>query len=210
VLSIVAGEVSPCLHGALGAMFEDRKRVFVDLLNWDVPVVEGRYEIDQFDGPGAVYLLVSEADGEAHLGSVRLLPSQGPHILGDIFPELALGGPPRGEGVWEITRLCLSPTLTSLRRGMMVRRQLALGLTEFALDNGIHSYTLVCNAAHVPQLLAIGWECEPLGLPQIINGQTLCAMAITIDEATLGLIRAQGAPSRRVLRGVAPGLALAA
>ncbi len=31
------------------SMFEERKRVFVDLLRWDVPVVAGRYEIDQFD-----------------------------------------------------------------------------------------------------------------------------------------------------------------
>ena len=33
----------------LRTMFEARKRVFVDLLKWDVPVLEGAYEIDQFD-----------------------------------------------------------------------------------------------------------------------------------------------------------------
>ena len=31
------------------SMFEERKRVFVDLLGWDIPVLAGRYEIDQFD-----------------------------------------------------------------------------------------------------------------------------------------------------------------
>lgn len=31
------------------SMFEERKRVFVDLLGWDVPVLARRYEIDQFD-----------------------------------------------------------------------------------------------------------------------------------------------------------------
>ncbi len=210
MLTIVNGRSAPDFSGALGAMFEDRKRVFVDLLQWDVPVVGGRYEVDQFDGPGAVYMLVTEAGGERHLGSVRLLPSEQPHILGDIFPQLAHGAPPRGPGIWEITRLCLSPSLASLRRGMLVRRQLALGLAEFALANGIHTYTLVCNAAHVPQLLAIGWDCTPLGLPRVIDGQTLCAMAISIDAGTEALIRAQGGPARRVLRGVEPGMALAA
>ncbi|HWU72384.1 MAG TPA: acyl-homoserine-lactone synthase, partial [Sphingomonas sp.] len=33
----------------LRRMFEARKEVFVDLLGWDVPVLDGRYEIDQFD-----------------------------------------------------------------------------------------------------------------------------------------------------------------
>lgn len=210
MLTIVNGQSSPSFNGAMGAMFEDRKRVFVDLLNWSVPVVEDRYEVDQFDGPAAVYMLVTEPGSDRHLGSVRLLTSEQPHILGDIFPQLAQGGPPRGPGIWEITRLCLSPALASLRRGMMVRRQLALGLTEFALANRIHTYTLVCNTAHVPQLLAIGWDCVPLGLPHIIEGQTLCAMAITIDATTLGRIREQGAPARRVLRGAEPGLPLAA
>src|SRR3546814_10692398 len=39
----------PTPDGVLRAMFAARKSVFVDLLKWDVPVLEGRYEIDQFD-----------------------------------------------------------------------------------------------------------------------------------------------------------------
>ena len=42
---------------ALRAMFEARKRVFVDLLKWDVPVLDDAYEIDQFDTPVASYLV---------------------------------------------------------------------------------------------------------------------------------------------------------
>ena len=38
-------------------MFEARKRVFVDLLKWDVPVLDDAYEIDQFDTPDASYLV---------------------------------------------------------------------------------------------------------------------------------------------------------
>jgi len=34
----------------LRAMFSERKRVFVDLLGWDIPVLDGRFEIDQFEG----------------------------------------------------------------------------------------------------------------------------------------------------------------
>nr|WP_298188955.1 acyl-homoserine-lactone synthase [Novosphingobium sp.] len=36
-------------------MFAARKAVFVDLLGWNVPVVDGKYEVDQFDTPSARY-----------------------------------------------------------------------------------------------------------------------------------------------------------
>lgn len=72
------------------SMFEQRKRVFVDLLRWDVPVLVGRYEIDQFDNDCAVYIVIADAEGE-HLASVRLLPTCRDHILGTIFPELCEG-----------------------------------------------------------------------------------------------------------------------
>jgi acyl-homoserine lactone synthase len=45
---------------ALRAMFEARKRVFVDLLKWDVPVLGGRFEVDQFDDEHAAYLVLSD------------------------------------------------------------------------------------------------------------------------------------------------------
>ncbi len=44
----------------LQSMFADRKRLFVDLFGWDIPVVDGRYEIDQFDNSDTVYLIVPD------------------------------------------------------------------------------------------------------------------------------------------------------
>lgn len=54
----------PAQDRALAAMFEARKRVFVDLLGWNVPVVAGRYEIDQFDDGHARYLVLTTATGD--------------------------------------------------------------------------------------------------------------------------------------------------
>src|SRR3546814_5947244 len=34
---------------AMRAMFAARKEVFIDLLKWDLPVLAGAYELDQFD-----------------------------------------------------------------------------------------------------------------------------------------------------------------
>ena len=44
MILIEEGAATPLENALLRSMFEARKRVFVDLLKWDVPVVEGRYE----------------------------------------------------------------------------------------------------------------------------------------------------------------------
>ncbi len=36
-------------NAALRAMFAARKQVFIDKLQWDLPVLDGRFELDQFD-----------------------------------------------------------------------------------------------------------------------------------------------------------------
>ena len=109
-------------HRLFRSMFEERKRVFVDLLRWDVPVIAGRYEIDQFDNDRAVYIVVTGDDGE-HRASARLLPTTHEHILGTIFPDLCEEAPPRGSAILEITRFCLARKLRARER-LELRNQL--------------------------------------------------------------------------------------
>lgn len=170
------------------AMHSDRKRIFVDSLKWDIPVVEGKYEIDQFDNEDAVYLLALDAKKETHLGSVRLLQSSKPHLLGDVFPMLCENGVPRGDDIWEITRLCTAPQLRG-REAWLARSYLAVGMVEFALLYGINKYTCVAETSWLSSIMAVGWECEPLGLPQEINGESIGALMINISPATLQLFR---------------------
>jgi len=88
------------------SMFRDRKTLFVDLLGWDVPVVDDAFEIDRYDSGAALYLIAFDDDGQ-HIGSMRLLPTVPGHLLSDLFAELCKGDIPRGRDVMEITRLCL-------------------------------------------------------------------------------------------------------
>lgn len=172
----------------LNAMHRDRKRVFVDRLGWKVNVVDDQYEIDQFDTGSAVYLVVHDAVNP-HLGSVRLLPTTQPHILGSMFPNLCDADVPVGDDVWEITRLCTTPGLANARP---VREAISLALTEFALLTGIRQYTLVTHLAYLSQLIAIGWDCEPLGMPAPdADGKMVGALSINITPATLTLLRSQ-------------------
>lgn len=178
----------------LKAMFEARKRVFVDLLKWDVPVYYDRYEMDRFDDDRALYLIVA-GPGREHLASARLLETEGPHLLGDIFAPLCAGEVPRGADVREITRFCLSRELAAPAR-LRARNALIAGLVEHALASGIARYTGVAEMGWLQQILSFGWRCRPLGLPATVGGRLLGAIEIVISAETPALLERSGILAR--------------
>jgi acyl-homoserine lactone synthase len=175
---------------ALKEMFEARKRVFVDLLKWNVPVVQGRYEVDQFDNIHATYLIVGDRDGH-HLGSARLLRTDRPHILDTLFPELSAGEIPRGKGVLEITRFCLGRKQPAGDR-LVTRNRLVTAIVAHALSRGVTTYTGVAEVGWLQQILAFGWRCRPLGLPRNVGGSMLGALRIDLDEESPALLARNG------------------
>lgn len=175
---------------ALREMFEARKRVFVDLLKWDVPVLDDRYEVDQFDDEHAAYLIVPDENG-GHAGSARLLRTTHPHILDTLFSDLCAAPPPRGPNVLEITRFCLGRDLGAQAR-LEIRNHLVSGLVRYALENGVETYTGVAEISWLQQILAFGWRCRPLGLPRHVDGRMLGALRIDISEDTPRLLEANG------------------
>src|SRR3546814_4257507 len=135
----------------LAAMFEARKRVFVDLLGWDVPVLAGRFEVDQFDDVHARYLVLTDRQG-SHLGSARLLDTRRPHILGALYPALCEEEVPSGTGIGEITRFCLDRRLRAPQR-LIDRTQLVSALVDPAPGAGIHLYPGVAGLGWLQQIL---------------------------------------------------------
>jgi len=172
-------------------MHHHRKRVFVDALGWKLASPYSWLEVDDFDDHRAVYLLARSPVSGDHEGSVRLLPTTGPHMLSQLFGELCSDAVPVGEDCWEISRLVSSPDNAPGASVIRVHRLLALALVEFALLNSIRRYTLVTEAYRVPALLSVGWSVEPLGLPTYLMGQQLQALQIPISPATLAKMRSR-------------------
>lgn len=191
----------PTEDAVLRGMFAARKSVFVDLLKWDIPVVDDRFEVDQFDNEHAVYLVLTDTD-TGHLASARLLPTERPHILDTLYAELCEDAPPRSADVYEITRFCLDRGLTARER-RTVRDALVLSLARHALDHGITCYSAIAEMGWFQQILAFGWRCRPLGLPQTIGGRMLAALAIDIDADTPDRLAAAGIGAARPLELVA-------
>lgn len=207
MIQVFEGARAPGFDPILDNMHRDRKRVFVDLLKWDVPVIDGAFEIDQFDGSEAVYLVATDEDG-GHRGSIRLLPTDGPHILGSIFPWLCDGPVPSGPDIWELSRGCVSPRLRATER-LRVRNQLTTAAVEFGLLRGVSAYSCIADSGWLSQVLALGWNCMPLGLPQTVGRVLTGALRIDINTATLRLLRDAGTyvPTQLVMGGLSGRIA---
>lgn len=189
MLNIISPGTEPDA-AAMRAMFAARKSVFVDLLGWDVPVLDGRYEVDQFDNLHACYLVLTD-DAGAHLASARLLPTMRDGILSGLFPMLCDGPPPAAPEIFEITRFCLDRKLrASMRR--LARDALVVALTDYALANGISAYCAVAETAWLSQILNFGWQCERLGAVREVGGEHLAAVRIVIEPHTPALLADAG------------------
>jgi len=190
MLHVIRSGKAPASDEVLRAMFAARKSVFVDLLRWDVPVVDGRYERDQYDDEHATYLVLADAGGR-HLGSARLLRTDRPHILGSQYPELCAAGVPAGAAIREVTRFCLDRRLSAIER-RRVRDTLVTALADVALEHGIAAYSAIAELGWCRQVVDFGWRCRELGPARRYGGALLAALRIDIDAETPALLRAAG------------------
>lgn len=196
MIALIDTSVASGSEHAMRGMFAARKHVFVDLLGWQVPVLDDRFEVDQFDDEHARYLIVTD-EAQGHLASARLLPTTRPHILDTLFPALCAGPVPRGPDIFEITRFCLDRNLSAPRR-RDARNRLVTALVLHALSHGIRAYTGVAEPAWLNQILKFGWDAAPLGQLVRDRGEQLGALRIQITAATPSLLEetAIWAPTR--------------
>src|SRR5512133_3935759 len=89
-------------------MFRLRYETFRVRLGWDVETTDDGLEIDQFDGDNSSYILARSPEDEID-ACWRLLPTLGPNMLRDVFPQLLHGLPvPAAADVWELSRFAIN------------------------------------------------------------------------------------------------------
>lgn len=87
-------------------MYYLRARQFSERRGWRVEVKDG-LEIDRFDRLNPLYVCVL-SDERQLLASLRLLPTTGPHMLSDVFPEvMGDAGIVRHPLILESSRFCV-------------------------------------------------------------------------------------------------------
>lgn len=169
-------------------MFRLRKSVFIDALGWDLKVVNGDMEIDEFDTEDASYLICTE-DKKRCLGSMRLIPTMRPHLMSEVLPYMCRGDILRGEKIWESTRS--SCVTAGLGAGGVNRimSELYYGVIEASLVYGYDQITFVANMKIVAGLAQLGWDMIPLGIPQYVDNEINIAMAINVTPGSMEIVR---------------------
>ncbi len=177
----------------LDAMFKLRKRVFHDLLKWDVSV-RGDWEIDNYDDANPLYVL-SYSDQTGRLrGSLRLLPTLGPNMLDDTFPIL-LGDNPqvRSASIWESSRFCIDPTISQDRGSNQVTiaaAELMCGVGELGLSSGLSHIVTVTDVFLERMFRRMGCPGERIGEPQRIGSVYAVAVAWEVTSDLLETMKA--------------------
>ena len=89
------------------AVFQFRRRLFVDHLGWRLCVSSGE-ERDEFDGPGAIYCAL--AAGDELVGTFRAVRCDRPYLSSAVFPQLAATREyPQRADCYEISRFGVDP-----------------------------------------------------------------------------------------------------
>lgn len=90
----------------LWEMHRLRAKIFKDRMGWEVPIISGM-EIDGYDALDPYYMMIRGAVNGL-CGCWRALPTEGPYMLKDTFPELLYGQPaPEDPKIWELSRFAV-------------------------------------------------------------------------------------------------------
>jgi len=166
-------------------MYRLRHEVFHDRLGWDVTSDNGM-EYDEFDEANPVYVLVKNEENEVQ-GCWRLLPTTGPNMLRDTFPQLLHGQPvPHLNAVWELSRFAMSSS-KSESSGFGLSNtpiQMIQTAVRFAQKNGIVRYVSVTSVAVERMFRKLGISMTRLGTPIKIGRVLTVACTIEINEIT--------------------------
>ena len=164
-----------------------RHEYFVDERGWREPSPDGR-EVDQFDTDDATYILGVE-DGEV-VGSARIIPTNLPNLVSDVFPQFCNVRPVPDRPDWaDWTRSFIAKRKRSYGlRG--TAGQMACAVMEYCLEEGIKYAGGIQLLYFLPRWNDIGWNAEPMGTPQKIDGDWCIVAYMEVSEEALHTARA--------------------
>src|SRR6516225_3580216 len=149
MLKLIEGSYASFFPKEIDAMFRNRAETFSERLGWEVVLRDG-YERDRFDDANPLYLVSVDPDTEEYWGSLRLLPTTGPNMLRDVFPQLLDGSFIESATIWEVSRICVSAVYGQpdrIKSGVnYVLSELILGIGEVSVVAGLIQIVAVFDA----------------------------------------------------------------
>lgn len=184
-MNIIVGSATKLAKEILASLANYRYKVFVEQLGWELDTPKG-IELDQFDRPDTFYV-VARNDVNDIIGCARLLPTTGPYLLGEIFPELLNGlTPPQSADVWELSRFAVMDF--NPINGLAINGQFSSPITLAIL----HETVAYAKAQGAKRLISVsplgverllrnaGYKAHRAGPPKLIDGQPIIAVWVEI------------------------------
>lgn len=104
-------------------IFKDRRRQFVERLQWNLCITPTGRELDEYDDENSYYLVIHEKG--RHIGSCRVRPTGCSTMITDhfaeSFPHAASFLIMQNERMFELTRFCRSPDISAKESKEMMR-----------------------------------------------------------------------------------------
>ncbi len=176
----------------LNGMFAFRHEVFYRRLGWDVETHDG-LEFDLFDRLDPVYMVAKDSHDEVD-GCWRLLPTTGPYMLSDTFPQLLRGEPvPRDPRIWELSRFAVEVDTTGEKLQAplnTVTMEMVRTLYDFAVEHDIDHFVTVTSVALERLLKRTGLPIHRFGdgKAQKVGRVLTVACWVDIDEQFAGVV----------------------
>jgi acyl homoserine lactone synthase len=193
MLKLIEGSNASQFPRDMEAMFRNRAQIFGTRLGWEVQVKDG-YERDRFDDLNPLYLVSVDPRSGEYWGSLRLLPTTGPNMLRDVFPQLLEEGEVvESATIWESSRICAvaaagQPDRTKNGVGYVLSELIA-GIGEVAFLAGLTQIVSVFDARMLRVLKSVGSEPEVIGRPQRIGDVMAYAALFEPDQQRLEAFR---------------------
>ncbi len=163
-------------------MYKLRHDVFRDRLGWSVKTSRGM-EFDEFDALDPVYVLVHDEDEVT--GCWRMLPTTGPNMLKDVFPELVDNcAVPESELVWELSRFAVRKGRSGSFGMTIAPVAMMYHAVRFARTRGVTQFVTVTNVGVERMLRHLGLQPRRLGPPQQIGVERAVALSFELDATT--------------------------
>ena len=168
-----------------------RAKVFQGRLGWEVPVLSGM-EIDGYDALEPHYMMMREPDAGIGRGILRgcwrLLPTEGPYMLKDSFPQLLHGqGAPCDEHIWELSRFAIETGGSDHFGFSEITMESIAAIIRYGHEQGIERYVTVTTVAIERLLRRAGVVTERLGPPLVIGVEMAVALYVDIEATCVAL-----------------------
>lgn len=185
------GSKRPQFPALFDQMFRMRGAAFAERRKWRVEVTDGR-EVDIFDDLDPLYVM-SVADNGRLLASLRILPTTGPHMLADVFPETMGELPPlRHPLIWESSRFCVDTAAANTYSPIGVNRatgELLIGLFETAIKASVINVVSVYDLYLERILRRSGCRFDRLAAPWVYDDLKTVAGLFEVTQTAIDEIR---------------------